>query len=93
VIGEIVRFVRDGHKKSGVVYCYMPNGGPEMNEPYVKVKDTRPYMVSGVVKHFDTYVVSLADESFEVVTLDRELGSKYQGANYASKTEDPKRGN
>ena len=88
MLGELVSFVRGDRRIRGIVYCYMPNGSPEMDEPYVKVKRVYPHLVQNDVKHYDTFTVSLADPTLEILTLDREIGARME-EEYAGKTEDP----
>ena len=85
MIGEIVQWENHGKQIKGLVFCYMPNGGPEMREPYLKAY----LMRRGVVVHNNIHLVKLGDPTLATLTLDREDGARME-KEYAGKTEDPK---
>ena len=84
MIGEIVTFERNDKRYKAMVFCYMPCGGPEMTNPYLKA-----YLLEhGVVHHNNIHLVRLDDPTLEVLTLDREVGHKME-EQYVSTSTDP----
>jgi len=79
VIGEIIQFERNSKLIKGLVFCYMPTGGPEMKEAYLKA-----YLIDQQkVNHNNIHMVKLSDPTLETLTLDREVGA-IMGIKYAS---------
>ena len=79
MLNEIIEFERNDKKIKAMVFCYMPNGGPEMDDPYVKA-----YLIDGnTLLRNNIHLVKLNDPTLNVLTVDREFGEimrmKYSG--------------
>ena len=72
MLNEIIEFERNDKNIKAMVFCYMPDGGPEMSNPYVKA-----YLIDDdtLLKN-NIHMVSLDDPTLNVLTIDREFGER-----------------